>query len=492
MIRVLVVEDELPILRSTCTLIERINPEFKVLYRATNGKEALEIIENNKVEFIMLDIHMPIMNGVKVLQAMSEKKINIPSVVLSGYQDFSYVREALRYGAVDYILKPLKKDVLEETLKEVEKTIWKRNSHTLEQKEQYVDIAGVENELNYELVLFVFGAFMSNYEEGNLQLEVEYWDEFLEKYLERKLSNEHYWSIPGQYKNEKLVVFRKLGNRTEQLMKSLQEEISMQEELRKPITIVLSEKEHNHDSIYQGNQELHLLAKEVMLLGTGQLCQSNMEEEKRKNREQVNQSNKIIADVNYAEQIMPTKQNALERIENRSVIIELLKSGFWKYSELFKGNYSYAELEEELVRILENSYSKSALYEKLEKLVVSDFYKEDINTNNKSKLALQMREYMDDNYRFAINNNTLSESFGYVPAHLREIFRKQYEVSPMEYLQEIRLKKSKELLDENWEITLKEIADMVGFNDSLYFSKVFRKHMGMSPSQYRKRSKINA
>ncbi len=110
MIRVLVTEDEMPILRSTCTLVERMNPEFKVMYRAANGQEALDIMESQEVELLLLDIQMPIMDGVQLLKIMNKKKIKVPTIVLSGYQDFTYVQEALRCGAIDYLLKTLKKE----------------------------------------------------------------------------------------------------------------------------------------------------------------------------------------------------------------------------------------------------------------------------------------------------------------------------------------------------------------------------------------------
>ena len=262
-------------------------------------------------------------------------------------------------------------------------------------------------------------------------------------------------------------------------------------EMISPLTIVLSKKEQSHGSIYQANSELHQIAKEVMFLAEGQISTDDIEKIKKQNKERRDGAVKIITNLNRPEQIMPCIREALKHIQRRSVIIDVLKTGFWKYSELFRGNYSYVELEEELVRILEGTYCKEVLYEKLEKLIVHDFYNEQFHMTNKSKLAIEMKEFIDINYMKSINNNTLSDHFGYVPAHLRELFRMQYEVSPMEYLQEIRLSKSKEMLRYQSQLSLKEISDLVGFNDSLYFSKVFRKANGMSPSEYRKKGEVN-
>ncbi len=493
MIRVLVTEDEMPILRSTCTQIERVNPEFKVMYRAVNGQEALEILENQEVELLLLDIQMPIMDGVQLLKIMKERKIDVPTVVLSGYQDFTYVREALRCGAIDYILKPLKMEDLKETLAKIEKMIWSRKSkvHSQVIEENVHDV----HERNYEVALLILGACQSGLEEGYTRgLEVE-WNTYLETYMKDKLPQDSWWIIPGHASNECLTVFRKLGNRTRNLLEELekdfqkdfQKEFKKKHRVEEPLTIVLSQKEHNHDSIYKENQVLHTLAKEVMFLEKGQISQDDVEDIKQQNKEQRNELRKYLMEMHHIEQIIPCMKKSLNHAHRRSVIYGLLKTGFWRATELFKGNYTYQELEEEIVAILEETYSKEILIEKLEKLVVDNFYQEQSQSVNKTKIAMQIKEYIDANYMRAINNHTLSEQYGYVPAHLRELFRKQYQVSPMDYLQELRLKKSEELLVKHQTLSLKEIAELVGFKDPLYFSKVFRKSYGMSPSEYRKK-----
>lgn len=486
MIRVLVTEDEMPILRSTCTLVERMNPEFKVMYRAGNGQEALEILEQQEVELLLLDIQMPIMDGVQLLKIMKERKIDVPTIVLSGYQDFSYVREALRCGAIDYMLKPLKKEELQTTLAKVETIIWNKKSKR--KKKTSVVASNQTQDNNYEIALVICGAYRSSIEdEGNQGIENRGMN-YVETYMHENLPKDSWWMIPGQFHNECLVVVRKLGNRTKQTLDNLLLELENSKDSYPPFTIIMSKKEHSHDSIYQENQLLHALAKEVMFLDKGQVSQDEMEAVKEQNKIQHDSKRKVIMKAYHPEQIMPSVRRALDGVDRRCVMIDLLKSGFWKYSELFRGNYTYQELEEELVRILESAYTREMLFAALEKLVINDFYdNEQFQKVNKAAIALQMKEYLEENYMKVINNNTLSERYGYVSAHLRELFRKQYQVSPMEYLQGIRLQKSEELLMEQQNLSLKEISELIGFSDSLYFSKVFRKCYGMSPSEYRKR-----
>ena len=87
-----------------------------------------------------------------------------------------------------------------------------------------------------------------------------------------------------------------------------------------------------------------------------------------------------------------------------------------------------------------------------------------------------------------VSNQTLSDEFGFVPAYIRTIFQQQFQQSPMEYLQRVRIEKSKTWLKET-ELSLKEIAEALGFSDQLYFSKVFKKTENMTPTEYRRRTK---
>ena len=114
-----------------------------------------------------------------------------------------------------------------------------------------------------------------------------------------------------------------------------------------------------------------------------------------------------------------------------------------------------------------------------------------IISGNKQKLALDIKEYLDHNYKSVTGNKELADIFGFVPAYLRDVFRSKYEKSPMEYLQELRLECARKMLAQELKLPVKEIARAVGFNDALYLSKVFRRKFGITPSEYRNQVKNN-
>ena len=102
MITILIVDDEKLERRGIRFLLKREEGEFQIL-EATNGKDALGVLESNHVDILFSDVKMPYMNGLELTKAVREDHPDMEIVIFSGYNDFSYAREALRYGVVDYV-----------------------------------------------------------------------------------------------------------------------------------------------------------------------------------------------------------------------------------------------------------------------------------------------------------------------------------------------------------------------------------------------------
>lgn len=105
--KVLIADDEYFIISS---LKHRINWEkygYEVVNEARNGLEAYEKIEEEQPELILVDISMPVMNGLELIQKISENYARIKCIVISGYADFKYAKEAMNYGAIGFCEKPV-------------------------------------------------------------------------------------------------------------------------------------------------------------------------------------------------------------------------------------------------------------------------------------------------------------------------------------------------------------------------------------------------
>lgn len=117
--KVVVAEDEELILNSIVKKIHNTHMGFKVVGAAQDGKEALEYIDRLSPDILFTDIRMPVMDGLELIRTVNSRYPHIFKVVLSGFHEFEYAQQALKYEVKDYLLKPLKKEVLVETLSRI-------------------------------------------------------------------------------------------------------------------------------------------------------------------------------------------------------------------------------------------------------------------------------------------------------------------------------------------------------------------------------------
>ncbi|MDL2206656.1 response regulator [Eubacteriales bacterium OttesenSCG-928-N13] len=100
-------------------------------------------------------------------------------------------------------------------------------------------------------------------------------------------------------------------------------------------------------------------------------------------------------------------------------------------------------------------------------------------------LGEQVRQYLDEHYDQHITNQTLAEQFGYVPSYISLLFRKSLGISPSDYLNNLRLERAKQMMHDEPHMMVKQIAERVGFKNQYHFSKAFKKHTGLWPTDYR-------
>ena len=123
MLKILIVDDDSIIRQGLRKIMEKKAPECEVVGEAADGETALDILMNRQVDLLVTDIKMPIMDGIELIKRIHELKIRIKIIVLSGFDEYKYVRESLKFGAVDYLLKPVQKDVLLQLIDKVKEDL---------------------------------------------------------------------------------------------------------------------------------------------------------------------------------------------------------------------------------------------------------------------------------------------------------------------------------------------------------------------------------
>ena len=133
MYKVIIVEDEDPIRRGLECAIPWAELDCTVVGGGRNGIEGMQAIEALEPDIVIVDINMPVMDGVEMMKRTHETHL-YSAIVLSGYSSFEYAKDTMKYGAIRYLLKPLKKDELCEAIAEAkmqceQRRIWASKQH---------------------------------------------------------------------------------------------------------------------------------------------------------------------------------------------------------------------------------------------------------------------------------------------------------------------------------------------------------------------------
>ena len=115
---VLVLDDEKWIARGICKTLEK-HFNFNPLIECSDGFEAIRILEGHNIDIVISDIKMPGLDGISFIEKASALHTGISFILISGHNDFTYARKAIRLGVCDYILKPIDEDDLIEAIKKV-------------------------------------------------------------------------------------------------------------------------------------------------------------------------------------------------------------------------------------------------------------------------------------------------------------------------------------------------------------------------------------
>ena len=130
----LLIADDEPLIRNGVKkIIDWESLGFSEIFLAEDGQEALDIIRKNHVDLVLTDIVMPFMDGLTLCKLVKKELPDIKIVILSGYDDFNYAKQAINIGVEDYLLKPITKNAFIERLEEIHN----RYEHEKTQKEYY-------------------------------------------------------------------------------------------------------------------------------------------------------------------------------------------------------------------------------------------------------------------------------------------------------------------------------------------------------------------
>lgn len=503
--RIIIVEDEVKIREGMAKLIES-HTNHVVLYKAADGEDGLNSILRFKPDLAIVDIQMPKMNGLDMIQELQKRKFPVHTIILSGYSEFEYAKRAIRYGVDDYLLKPLTvEDVtnvlqkIEECIKEEQLTKGTAELHIMnlmysnesEEKKIYEilqQICNLPEEGRYEL----FAGYIGSAEEGYHRKLEETIKELKDKYKDITMYYIYVENIQNAYI---LACSRNQKENFEDLSSSLYRRMIFSYQNKKEQAVWTKQSFVHLKNLKQMIQKSDFRLRNALCLSYSNYITDEMI--RQKGRERLDLPSAMLTRlknaiyVSDASQIKAVSDDVISYVERGDYSSEDIKRAFLKvcyiildtlqdinikvYEYLLKNNHQKkienAVTWEELVR---------AYGDIIGEITDASVNREDISNYIIKKAIAYIREH----YQEGITQEELSRKLEITPEYLSTLFKRELGINFSIFLKQFRLSQAKRLL-KGTNMKIYEVAEAVGYGDPKYFQRVFKEEYGISPGEYR-------
>lgn len=485
MYKVLVAEDEPLINEGIKKMIETLRTDFRVEASAFDGEGAIQCLKEQHFDVVFSDIRMPKMDGIELLKYISENYPQTVTVVLSGYEIFDYAQKALKYQVLEYLLKPITISEMEKLLERVVSQL-KKIQETRHERYYHAVFSGVEKKEieekqdKYRMFLVNLGSYKRE-EMEDREKEIQDKKE-MDKFFEDKDLERCFW-FPGRYPSEYIFI-EEYGSNIPNAGK-VKELYDNMRQKGKCITLLESPNMVSLNHLYEEYKILHKRMRVNLIYGKSTyIVEDGMGDtytgECKEQESDICSTCVKTGDEDTVKKYIEKMLNVMcEKSITQDELERKMKGIF--HTIIRTEAFSDITIEQEVQLAICTSENYDELLDALSEIVHLIMRKEEKSGN---KLVDVVRKYLEENYKEKITTKDLSRQFGLVPSYLSMIFRQAQGISPSDYLNNIRIKKAKQFLEET-ELSVKEIAERIGFADQLYFSKVFKKETGETPSAFR-------
>ncbi len=486
---VLIVDDEKYIRKS---IINRIHWEkcgTTIIGEASDGDDALKSISLSPPDIIITDIRMPGLDGLELAQKIAKDYPLTKIIIISAYNDFEYAQKALRYGVKEYILKPVNEEELESTLKKLCSELDKEGKPC---QIPQICLDSV-NEKVFHHDCFLITSFyllqihdITHREEKIAQIYrilkcgTVSFAEPLEIFLLREDSESHCSFLWNASCLTEYTVQRILRTAEEKIFVGLSQAYRLEHPAEQEIIILLTESitalkgkifggytiKCFHENLCQKN--VLQKYKNTFLRLYDLSVQEDMENIRRLTRDIITEQLPCASSVLELEFLVNELIFILERIsrsqkylyETRILFCSLKKTDFLLQFTCVK------DLAEKMLQLSDTALS----------------YK---NHDRQYDVLEEIRNHVQQHFAENLSVADLAKKYHLNATYLSTIFKERNKISLSAYIEGVRMENAKKFLKADQESITKTAMD-VGYSDPNYFTKVFRKYTGMTPTQWKK------
>ncbi len=507
---------------------------FNVVAQAENSEEALDYARQYVPRLAVVDINIPYINGLDLADRLRTMYPKMVIIILTGYEEFSYARRAIHIGVLNYLLKPIDPEELRNSLEaarkvilEEERSLYRRGTRDSDSRQEE-DPRGdflrallgrsanlVPRDIKNGFRLFGIGvaeediAVIIIKTRGETPLSIERLRQLLDPMIEGAFSALELVSV-GE---NTAVLLANLGpdavNNTEDFLYaaavSLRRRIAVEAvELKLRCTLAIGSIASTPERLGEAYANANKALGERFYCGEDKVYRWQPESEGAKEsssyRSPVDRNSLLVllrsgSEAEISELIKHLFQELrLQRPRRQycemavmdfvSVLIEFLDENSIGLSSMFRdGSDALAA-----VQALE---SLPDIQVWLEQFVARIFERLRGNVKSRTQMIVKKaKDYIEGNYQdAALSLDRIADHISVTPSYISGVFKKQLGISIISYLTDYRIRQAMSLMDRDPLLTVGEVAEAVGYADAFYFSKVFRKQAGISPSAYARRKR---
>lgn len=507
---VLIADDERVVLEGLKYIIDWRCLGFTICDTASNGADALEKILSLKPDLCLLDIRMPKMNGIEVVQAAVEQDYTGKFIILSGVTDFKLAQTAMRYGVDFYLTKPIDEDELEQAVSSVHELILSEEKNQTFYK-QYRDKAKqsilkdiLQNACDYykldleDLHLNANIYQVISYENYNQEFFYQTWN-FADLMRVTNQDNNTFDLI--ELEQRKIILLK--GDFAISKFENLLRHYNVAPQKGSPfdsVFLAYGQKISRVQDIYLSYQDIcrlsgrrffceenqHILGYEALIQNmenptviiknmTSDYAERFLNYIQSHNHTLITETLRELSDyLTRADADIPSIKHFL--IDLYIVVKQKIMQLYPDVDIPFLANASAIDL-------LERKYY---LYEIITFLAEQfDMWMHSVGYSSGENVMDEVLYYIHHNYRENLKLETIAPLFGYNSSYLGKVFSKRVGINFTSYVDQVRINEAKKLLEQD-QFKVYEIAKQVGYSNVDYFHKKFKKYVGTSPAEYRK------
>ena len=534
MTKILLVDDERMIRKAIANSIDWPRHGVQIVADVANGEEALLVMGKEIIDIVITDIRMPVMDGLKLAEAIRTNYPKTRIIILSGYDDFEYARTAIKQGVQDYLLKPVSEEELIPSIRRLEKEIGNEyenereiflSKKLLQENKVLIctkviqdivdgrsgpEILSRAKKLGMNLEGPSFGVILISADNYNVKynsLEGEHpqlqrfaiYNVFEELFHERLAG-----TVAYSGDEEVIAIFSSPRFMKTRMYEVLNDIIkTIEEVLEVSVSMAVGSEVGTMAEVPRLYKEAVAASKQNFYTGKSQVCIGDKEDERKeqnwlyKRADYEREFIKVLGKGSY-EGMIAIWQKIAKFFESEKASAEVVKDACIRLcKDMFvhlidlginvKDEGDSSDEDYYYVNEIQKKKFFADVSEYME-LVIKDVH-EKIAQVAEKKYSYMVRlamSYLEENHSKDISLTEVADVIGVSANYFSKIFKKEVGINFVDWFNQLRIERAKDILLKNT-YKVYEVAEMVGYSEYKYFITMFKKYTGKTPKQFREK-----